>query len=229
MDRLKETVTKHDILPSYSEAPGVFYDARFNFLIIPASLMTGHYYNASLPLAVNYATVGVVIAHKMAHAIDLNSLSFDERGNFLPLDSLDKDLLNDLDNSLSCFEKQMSSILYETINFHLNGSLTKVEDASDQLAIQMAINAYAALNDSKGLGFELSQFNAWQQFYLSYGNYWCQMVNSSDSLKVTVQSDRHSPRKFRSNVPIVNTEHFFKVFNCSQDAYEDLQPRCRFL
>ena len=224
LDRLKEKVTKYDILPSYSESPGVFYNARMNLLTVPDSFMTGHYYDPSLPHAVNYAIAGSIIAHKMAHAIDLNGLSFDKRGNFLPLDKLDKELLEDINKSLNCFENQISSIFDDKIGVHLNGALTKIADFSDQLAIHVTVSLYNHLNDSMSLGYELRQYNSWQQFYISYGNIWCQLFSSLESLRVTMQSDNHSPRKYRSALPIVNTREFLQTFEC---PLEPLKTVCR--
>jgi predicted metalloendopeptidase len=52
-----------------------------------------------------------------------------------------------------------------------------------------------------------------QQFFLAFGQNWCE-TTSPEQLRLQVQTNPHSPEKFRVNGVVQNMPEFGKAFGC---------------
>jgi putative endopeptidase len=53
-----------------------------------------------------------------------------------------------------------------------------------------------------------------QQFFLAYGQAWCG-EQRAEQVRLQVQTDPHSPRRFRVNGVVQNLPEFGKAFRCT--------------
>jgi putative endopeptidase len=100
----------------------------------------------------------------------------------------------------------------------LNGKLTLGENTADNGGVRVA---YLALMDTlakdASKGPEVDGFTPAQQFFISYGQIWCQ--NSTDEVaRLRARTDEHSPGEFRVNGVVRNFDAFGKAFNCKEGA-----------
>jgi endothelin-converting enzyme/putative endopeptidase len=72
---------------------------------------------------------------------------------------------------------------------------------------------------------EYGGLTATQQFFVAYGQGWCQN-NRPEDLRLRVQTDPHSPEEFRVNGVVVNLPEFQKAFGCKTGAPMAPVNRC---
>jgi predicted metalloendopeptidase len=61
---------------------------------------------------------------------------------------------------------------------------------------------------------KIDGFTPEQRFFLSYGRIWCQNARD-EALRLQVQTDPHSPGRFRVNGVLQNMPEFQKAFSCT--------------
>ena len=97
----------------------------------------------------------------------------------------------------------------------VNGKLTLGENTADNGGIRLAYMAF--LEDAKRKNIDLNQkqdgYNAIQQFFLAYGQNWCDNTRP-ETTRLQVQTDPHSPDKFRVNGVVQNMPEFGTAFGC---------------
>ena len=98
----------------------------------------------------------------------------------------------------------------------VNGKLTLGENTADNGGIRLALGAFLADAQRKGIDLNAKQpdgFTPIQQFFLAFGQNWCDNQRPQD-IRLQVQTDPHSPDEFRANGVVQNMSRFGQAFGC---------------
>jgi len=193
-----------------------YYNPQMNDINFPAGILQPPFFDPSQDDAVNYGAVGAIIGHELTHGFDDEGRQFDGKGNL-------EDWWTQADGKQ--FTERADCVVKEYDGFigvddlHVNGKLTLGENIADLGGIKLAFLAY--LDRAQKSGVDLSQkgsaeyagLNPEQQFFVSYGQNWCQN-NRPENLRLRMQTDPHSPEEFRANGVVRNLPEFQKAFAC---------------
>ncbi|MBB6144606.1 endothelin-converting enzyme/putative endopeptidase [Silvibacterium bohemicum] len=193
-----------------------YYNPQMNDINFPAGILQPPYFDPTQNDAVNYGDVGGVIGHELTHGFDDEGRQFDAHGNFVdwwtPADS------KQFSERSSCVVKEFDGFV-AVDNLHVNGQLTLGENLADLGGLKLAFLAYLDRAQKAGVSLtqkgsaEYGNLTPEQQFFVSYGQGWCQNNRPAD-LRLRVQTDPHSPEEFRVNGVVVNVPQFQKAFGC---------------
>jgi len=186
-----------------------YYDPLMNNINFPAGILQPPFYDNHMDDAVNFGGIGMVIGHELTHGFDDEGRQFDAHGNlhdwWTPADATE-------------FEKRTACLVNEYSGFtpvdgvHINGKLTLGENTADNGGARIAL--MALMNTIGGQTQpEIDGFTPRQRFFLSFGQIWCENERP-EALRLQLQTDPHSPPKYRVIGVIQNMPEFQKAFSC---------------
>jgi putative endopeptidase len=199
-----------------------YYDPLMNNINFPAGILQPPFYDNGMDDAVNYGGIGMVIGHELTHGFDDEGRQFDAKGNL-------DDWWTEVDakafaERAACIADEYSSIS-PAAGLHINGKLTLGENTADNGGVRVA---YMALMDSLAgkTPAKIDGFTPEQRFFLAFGQVWC-TNQRPEHLRLQVQTDPHSPAKYRVNGVVVNMPEFQKAFSCKAGAPMVKNSACR--
>jgi putative endopeptidase len=205
-----------------------YYNPQMNDINFPAGILQPPYFDSKQNDAVNYGDAGGVIGHELTHGFDDEGRQFDAQGNlkewWTPTDE------KKFTERADCVVKEYDGFV-AVEDLHVNGKLTLGENIADLGGLKLAFLAY--LDRAQKAGTDLTKkgdaeyggLTSEQQFFVSYGQGWCQN-NRPEDLRLRVQTDPHSPEEFRVNGVVVNLPEFQKAFSCKTGAPMAPAKRC---
>jgi putative endopeptidase len=185
-----------------------YYNPKMNEIVFPAGILQPPFFYAKADDAVNYGGIGAVIGHEMTHGFDDQGRQYDPVGNLRDWWSAE---------SAAKFKERSQAIVtqysqYEPLpGLHINGELTQGENIADLGGVKLA---YAALQKAlAGKPREkIDGFTPEQRFFLSFATIWKSKQRDED-LKLRLNTDPHSPARYRVDGPLSNLPEFAKAFN----------------
>jgi putative endopeptidase len=97
---------------------------------------------------------------------------------------------------------------------HVNGKLTLGENLADVVGVSVGYDALERALQGKPRT-SIDGFTPEQRFFLAYAQ--ARRSNARDeALRLQIQTDPHSPGKFRVNGPLSNMPEFAKAFGCKE-------------
>ena len=193
-----------------------YYNPQMNDINFPAGILQPPFFDPRRDDAVNYGAVGAVIGHELTHGFDDEGRQFDGKGNledwWTPADA------KQFTERADCVVKEYDGFV-GVDDLHVNGKLTLGENIADLGGLKLAFLAYLdrAQKDGTDLekkaGPDYANLNPEQQFFVSFGQNWCQN-NRPENLRLRIQSDPHSPEEFRANGVVRNLPEFQHAFAC---------------
>lgn len=193
----------------FPQQVNAYYSPVKNEIVFPAGIMQPPFFDGEIDDAVNYGAMGGVIGHEFLHGFDDQGSKFDADGNL-------KNWWTDDDRKR--FEERTAKLVaqydgYVAIDdLHVNGKLTLGENIGDLGGITMS---YVALQMAQE-GQEdpmIDGFTQNQRFFLAWSQAWRGNIRD-ESLKLRINTDPHSPGKFRGNGPLTNMPAFYEAFGC---------------
>jgi putative endopeptidase len=185
-----------------------YYNPKMNEIVFPAGILQPPFFFPNADDAINYGAIGAVIGHEMTHGFDDQGRQYDAVGNLRDWWS---------PRSAAEFKKRSEAIVkqyseYEPLaGLHVNGELTQGENIADLGGVKLA---YAALQ--KALAGKPRQIidglTPEQRFFLAYAQIWRSKQRDED-LKLRLNTDPHSPARYRVDGPLSNLPEFAKAFN----------------
>ncbi len=188
-----------------------YYNPNMNEIVFPAGILQPPFFYANADDAINYGGIGAVIGHEMTHGFDDQGRQFDATGN-----------LRDwwTPESAAKFKERSQAIVnqyneYEPLpGLHVNGELTQGENIADLGGVKLA---YAALQKALDKNPEAREkkidgLTPEQRFFLSFATIWKSKQRDED-LKLRLNTDPHSPARYRVDGPLSNLTEFQKVFD----------------
>lgn len=185
------------------------YNTLGNRIEIPAGILQPPFFDASMDDAVNYCTIGAVIAHEFTHGFDSNGRLFDAEGNL-------KDWWTPEDTQK--FEAKTNQLVeqynkYEPLpGVFVNGQLSLTENIADLGGITIAYSALQRQLTDQQRSTKIDGYTPNQRCFIG----WAQMWKSKwrpEMLRQTVLTDSHPPSQFRVTGPVVNVPEFFTTFD----------------
>ena len=185
-----------------------YYNPQYNEIVFPAGILQPPFFDAKADDAVNYGGIGAVIGHEMTHGFDDEGRQFDAVGN-----------LTDwwTPESAARFKERSTAIVKQFDSYvaiddlHVNGALTTGENIADLGGLKIA---YAALQNAlkeKPAPAKIDGFTPAQRFFLSWAAVW-RTNQRPETTRLYVQTDPHSPAKFRVMGPLSNLDEFAGAF-----------------
>ena len=186
-----------------------YYNPQLNEIVFPAGILQPPFFSATADDAVNYGGMGSVIGHEMGHGFDDQGAQFDPQGNLKNWWSAE-DLEKFKQRTTLIANQYDAYTVLDTI--HVNGRLTLGENAADLGGLSVA---YAALQKAtKGKPKPLIDgFTPEQRFFLAWAQIWRQNITPQNQM-VRINTDPHSPGRWRTNGPLANMPEFAKAFGC---------------
>ena len=185
-----------------------YYNPNMNEIVFPAGILQPPFFNASADDAINYGGIGAVIAHEISHGFDDQGRQYDAQGNLR--DWWTPESAAKYKERADKIVKQYSA--YEPLpGLHINGELTQGENIADDGGVKLA---FAALQKAlKGKPQEkIDGFTPEQRFFLGWAQVW-RANTREEAMKLRLNTDPHSPTKYRCNGPVSNSPEFKKAFN----------------
>ncbi|KAA9341039.1 M13 family metallopeptidase [Adhaeribacter soli] len=188
-----------------------YYNPSMNEIVFPAGILQPPFFDPKADDAVNYGGMGAVIGHELTHGFDDQGRQYDAEGNLK--DWWTKEDAERFAKHTEMVDKQYSA--YQPLDsVFINGQLTMGENIADIGGLNIAFTALQKANAGK-TDPKYDGFTQEQRFFLAWAQNW--RINATDEyLHQQVQTDPHSPGKFRCNGPLSNMPQFYKAFNCKE-------------
>ncbi len=188
-----------------------YYSPTMNEIVFPAGILQPPFFFPHADDAVNYGGIGGVIGHEMSHGFDDSGSQYDADGNLKNWWSGED--RKAYDSRTALMVKQFDG--YKPLaDQSINGKLTLGENIGDLGGLKIA---YAAL--AKALGTDPTKappvdgFTPAQRFFLNWATVWRNQIRD-DTLRVNLNTDPHSPGRFRVLGPLSNLPEFQAAFGC---------------
>jgi predicted metalloendopeptidase len=188
-----------------------YYNPVNNEIVFPAGILQPPFFNPAADDAINYGGIGAVIGHEMTHGFDDQGRQYDAVGNLR--DWWSKESAQEYNKRRKAVVDQYSE--YEPLpGMHVNGELTQGENIADIGGVKIA---YAALQKAldknpEARNKKIDGFTPEQRFFLGFAQIW-RSVQRDEDLKLQVNTNPHSPARYRANGPLSNLVEFQKAFD----------------
>ncbi len=203
--------TEWDMTPPTVNA---YYDPQANEIVFPAGILQSPMFDLSADDAYSYGAIGRVVGHELTHGFDDEGRKFDSDGNLT--DWWTESDAKAFESRAACIDKQYSE--YSPVNdtagqpIFLKGKLTLGENTADNGGVRMALGAYRKSLAGKTPAV-VDGFTAEQRFFLGYAVSRCENA-TDDYSRILVDTDPHSPGKFRLIGAVSNMPEFWQAFSC---------------
>ncbi len=189
-----------------------YYNPTQNEIAFPAGILQPPFFSADAPRAANFGAMGMVMGHEITHGFDDEGRKYDGTG--MMREWWAPEVVEKFETAAQCVVKEYDA--FEPLpDLHVNGELTLGENIADLGGARVAYRAYQGWVAEHGAEPEVAGLTADQQFWMSFGQAWC-TVASEQVVRVRVQTDPHSPPRYRINGPVVNLPEFAEAFQCAE-------------
>ena len=188
------------------------YNVQLNDITFPAGILQPPFFDRAADDALNYGAVGGFIGHEITHGFDDQGRQFDKSGNLK--DWWTERSAKQFTDRAGCVERQFSNYKVEELN--VNGKLTLGENIADLGGLKIA---WAAFKKTKEGGSQtpIDGFTPDQRFFLGWGRAWCEAY-TPELARLLVNTNEHSPPRYRVNGPLSNMKEFQAAFHCEGDT-----------
>ncbi|HET9578988.1 MAG TPA: M13 family metallopeptidase [Usitatibacter sp.] len=186
-----------------------YYSAERNEIVFPAGILQPPFFDAEADDALNYGAIGAVIGHEITHGFDDRGRRYDAQGNL-------RDWWTQTDARgylarAKRIEEQYAG--YEGIEgLHVNGQLTLGENISDVGGLKIAYLALAQALDGREAA-PIDGLTPEQRFFISFAQAWRATYRPAYE-RLLIQTDQHSPARFRVRGALAHMPEFAKAFHC---------------
>jgi endothelin-converting enzyme/putative endopeptidase len=187
------------------------YNASRNEITFPAGILQPPFFDNALDDAPNYGGIGAVIGHEISHGFDDSGRQFDGDGNLK--DWWSAESAKEFVRRASCVERQFSSYV-SVDDLHVNGKLTLGENIGDLGGLKVSYAAFRKAQQGKKAD-PIEGFTPDQRFFLGWAQVWCSAQRPEEA-RLRVQTDPHSPERYRVMGPLSNMAEFAKAFDCEE-------------
>lgn len=199
-----------------------YYNPPLNEIVFPAAILQPPYFDLNAEDAVNYGGIGAVIGHEIGHG-------FDDSGSTFDGDGVLRNWWTDTDKAE--FEKRTSKLVDQYSAFkpfddlNLNGEFTLGENIGDLGGLSIALLAYK-LSLAGEEAPEMDGYTGQQRVFIGYAQGW-RGKSRDEALRHQVNTDPHSPRRYRVNGVVRNVPEFYEAFEIAESDGLYLAPEER--
>ncbi|XP_051164721.1 endothelin-converting enzyme 1-like isoform X11 [Leptopilina boulardi] len=181
-----------------------------NTINIPAAQLLTSFFDANIPLALNYGSVGYVIGHEMSHGFDAFGRHLDGNGNFISSSS--GELIRE-------YKKKDNCIVDQYNNYKVDGKETRYENFADAGGLNAAYGAYKEKIKKDKIKEQslpgLKNLDSDQLFFVGFGAKYCE--SGIPSYLTSKSSDAHTENPSRVNGAVANVKGFSEAFKCQKE------------
>lgn len=179
-----------------------------NEIVFPAGILQPPYFDLYADDALNYGGIGMVIGHEITHSFDDQGAQFDKDGNvknWWTKDDYEK------------FKARTQQVINQYNSFtvldsvHVKGALTVGENTADIAGVAIAYDAFKLTEQGQDTT-KIDGFTPDQRFFISIARIW-RVKTRDEFLRMYVNTNPHSPAKWRVNGPLMNFTPFYNAFN----------------
>ena len=200
-----------------------YYSAQMNDINFPAGILQPPFYDNNMDDAVNYGDAGGIIGHELTHGFDDEGRQFDGKGNLN--DWWSPEDAKEFDQRTACMVQQYDGFI-AVDDVHVQGKLTLGENVADLGGLKLALMAFLQHEtESRQQAQAVDGFTPEQRFFISHGQGWCRNT-TPESLRLLVQTDPHSPAKYRVNGVVQDMPEFQKAFSCKTGTPMAPEKKC---
>lgn len=185
-----------------------YYNPTNNEIVFPAGILQFPFFDLNADDAINYGGIGMVIGHEMTHGFDDQGAQYDKDGNM-------KNWWGKTDLEKFTAKTKAVSDLYNGFKvldtIPINGALTLGENIADMGGLAIAYDAFKLTKQGQSTE-KIDGFTPDQRFFLSFSQIWQEKMKN-ESLISQINTDPHSPAKYRVMGPLMHFEPFYKAFN----------------
>ncbi|MGB6336219.1 MAG: M13 family metallopeptidase [Thermoanaerobaculia bacterium] len=210
LDKIGEPIDRNEWAMA-PQAVNAYYMPVMNEIVFPAGILQPPYFDFEIDSAVNYGGMGAVIGHEFMHGFDDQGSRFDADGNMINWWTE-----QDTENF-----QQATEILVDQYNgfvaiddLHVNGELTLGENIGDFSGLTMSFYGLQKALAEDPVD-KIDDFTPEQRFFLAWAQAWRRNYRP-EALKLQVNTDPHSPGKFRVLGPLSNMPEFYEAFGCDE-------------
>ncbi|WP_420149196.1 M13 family metallopeptidase, partial [Spirosoma sp.] len=179
-----------------------------NEIVFPAGILQAPYFDVNADDALNYGGIGMVIGHEITHSFDDQGAQFDKFGNVTNWWTK-ADYAKFKARTQQVIDQYNQFTVLDSV--HVKGALTVGENTADIAGVAIAYDAFKLTEQGKDTT-KLDGFTPDQRFFISTARIW--RVKTRDAyMGMYVNTNPHSPAKWRVNGPLMNFTPFYKAFN----------------
>ncbi|XP_064467729.1 membrane metallo-endopeptidase-like 1 isoform X3 [Ornithodoros turicata] len=223
-----------EYLASYERyiSPMLLYNAAHvhleNSIEVTPAIASGLLFEEGLPPSVNFGSIGFVIGHEITHGFDATGRMYDAIGRHANWWSPEADVV--YKKKAQCFIDMYDNITDRATGIKLNGQKTLSENIADNEGLHGAFKAYRQKLEDEGKVQDdalpgLDNVSGDQMFFISQAMAWCGNTNRV-MLSEQVNTDVHSPDKYRVNPPLANMKEFADAFHCENNSPMVQKHKC---
>jgi endothelin-converting enzyme/putative endopeptidase len=200
-----------------------YYDPSMNDINFPAGILQPAFYDKTASDATNYGHIGSIIGHELTHGFDDEGRKFDGKGNlsdwWTPGDA------KQFEEKTECLVKEYDSFV-AIDDLHVNGKLTLGENTADNGGVRLAWTALLAHSAGLDAAAKVDGYTQAQQFFLGFAQNYCS-TDRPEMVRMSVQTDPHSPDPIRANGVMRNIPEFATAFGCKKGTPMNPAQSCR--
>jgi putative endopeptidase len=184
-----------------------------NEIVFPAGILQAPYFDVNADDALNYGGIGMVIGHEITHSFDDQGAQYDKDGNVT-------DWWTKADYAK--FKARTQQVIDQYNKFtvldsvHVKGALTVGENTADIAGVAIAYDAFKLSQQGRATSGKdtpkLDGFTPDQRFFISIARIW-RVKTRNAYMGMYVNTNPHSPAKWRVNGPLMNFTPFYNAFN----------------
>lgn len=179
-----------------------------NEIVFPAGILQAPYFDLYADDALNYGGIGMVIGHEITHSFDDQGAQYDKDGNVTNWWAK-----SDYEKFKAKTQQVIDQYNLFTVldSVHVKGPLTVGENTADIAGVAIAYDAFKLTEQGKDTT-KLDGFTPDQRFFISIARIW-RVKTRDEFLRMYVNTNSHSPARWRVNGPLMNFTPFYKAFN----------------
>ncbi|XP_066581455.1 neprilysin-11-like isoform X2 [Prorops nasuta] len=221
--------TEWDVEPTSVNA---YFDLSANSLTVTAGILLDPFWGSDRPKVLNFAGIGIAIAHELSHGFDHEGYKFDKNGNWG--NWWTPDIVRKYQEKAACFIHQYGRFVVPELSNqnqkrYVNGFLTLAENIADQAAIQMSHAALKKFQSEQGRKDvrlpNLLEFTTEQLYFMYYGHIYCSNIEPGEAFTQTMY-DEHPVNSVRVIGSVSNSRAFAKAFKCGPNDPMNPYVKC---
>lgn len=184
-----------------------YNNPALNEIVFPAGILQPPYFDVNADDALNYGGIGMVIGHEITHSFDDQGAQYDKVGNVTNWWTT---------GDYAKFRAKTQQVIDQYNRFTVldsvpvKGALTVGENTADLAGVAIAYDAFKLTRQGQGTT-KVDGFTPDQRFFISIARIW--RVKTRDAFMGTyVNTNPHSPAKWRVNGPLMNFTPFYNAF-----------------
>jgi putative endopeptidase len=196
-----EWLTTPPTVTAYNNPP-------LNEIVFPAGILQSPYFDVYADDALNYGGIGMVIGHEITHSFDDQGAQYDKVGNVTNWWTK-----ADYEKFKAKTQQVIDQYNLFTVldSVHVKGALTVGENTADIAGVAIAYDAFKLTEQGKD-STKLDGFTPDQRFFISIARIW-RVKTRDEFLRMYVNTNPHSPARWRVNGPLMNFTPFYNAFN----------------